>query len=613
MVGLASIIVLGIGAQWLAWRLKLPSILLLLLSGFVAGPVTGLVDPDRLLGQSLFPVVSISVGIILFEGGLTLRLPEVMGMRRVVIRLITIGALITWVIGTLAAYFIIDVALDLALLIGAIFVVTGPTVVIPLLKHVRVNAPTGPVLRWEGILIDPVGATLAVLVFEVILIDQAGELSPALILVGILRVLLVGGLIGFVSARLLIEVIRRRWVPEFLHNALTLMVIVAAFTLSNELQVESGLLTTTLMGVVLANQRTIEVKRLSHFNEEIGILLLSSLFVLLAARLDLDSLSSIGVRALAFFGVLVFIARPLSVYVSTWRSQLTWRERLFLAWLAPRGIVAVAVTSLFALELAEHGNPEAERMVPLTFLVVIGTVLIYGLTAGPLASRLGLVLPEPHGFLIVGAHDWARTLAARLRETGRDVLLIDTNWSNVNAAKLDGLPAVYASVLSDHALDEIDLSRMGNLLALTRNDEVNALAALRFAEIFGRENIYQLPLQAEESRKSISTAQHGRCLFSSKATFPYLVHRFNSGAVIKKVKLTQEFAYRDFLALYGDGIVPLFLVHESGEVSVFTTDTALTPRAGQTLLALVDPLPDEAATLPDAVPSAASETPLSHL
>ncbi|MBN1565428.1 MAG: cation:proton antiporter, partial [Anaerolineae bacterium] len=381
LVNLASIVVLGIGAQWIAWRLQLPSILLLLLAGFIAGPVTGFLDPDHLLGETLFPVVSISVGIILFEGGLTLQRGEIEGVREVVFRLVSVGAVVTWILSTLGAYVIIGLDFDMALLVGAIFIVSGPTVVIPLLNHVRPSGKVGSILKWEGIWIDPVGATIAVLVFEVILAEQLEGNGTATILTGLLRTVMVGAAIGVPAAIFMIQVFKRYWVPEHLQNPVAIMMIVGAFALSNELQAEAGLLTTTLMGVILANQKQISVKHLSQFKEDIGVLLLSGLFIILSARIELESLSNLSARAVAFLALLIVVVRPLGVYLSTIGSTLSWQERVFMAWIAPRGIVAVAVASLFALELHEAGSANYEMLVPLTFLVVVGTVAIYGLTA----------------------------------------------------------------------------------------------------------------------------------------------------------------------------------------------------------------------------------------
>lgn len=597
LVSLASIVVLGIGSQWLAWRLHLPSILLLLLAGFAAGPLTGLVDPDKLLGDTLFPVVSVSVGIILFEGGLTLRLDEIAGVRRVIFRLISVGMIVTWIVDVFGAYVIVGMDFELAMLIGAIFVVSGPTVVVPLLNFVRPRGQVGSILKWEGILIDPVGATLAVLVFEVLLTEQIEGTATSAIITGIVRTLVVGGGIGTIAALLMIPLFRRYWVPEHLQNPVAVMFIVGAFALSNELQTEAGLLTTTVMGIILANQKAVSVSHISQFKEDLGVLLLSSLFIILAARLELESLSNISFQALIYLGLLIFVGRPLAVFLSTTGSKLTWQERVFLAWLAPRGIVAVSVASLFALELGETGYEGADQLVPLTFLIVVGTVATYGLTASRVARWLGLAQADPQGVVILGAHSWARKIAAALSNTGLPVVLLDSNWTNINRAKAMELHAEYHNVLSEGLIDELELSNKGYMLALTSNDEVNSLATLRFGEIFDKNNVYQLTLQnTDVTRKEEVMLKHslcGRCLFDTPITHAYLSERFARGAEVAVVELSDECDYAAFREHYGKvTTVSLFRVSREGKLSIFSVDETITPQAGDTVIAIVNPVPE---------------------
>lgn len=595
LVSIAAIIVLGIGAQWLAWRLRLPAILLLLLAGFFAGPITGVVNPDELLGDSLFPIVSLAVGIILFEGGLTLKLDELRNMRKVVFLLISVGALITWTVGTLAAYWIVGMSFRLSLIVGAIFIVTGPTVVLPLLRQVRPRGQVATVLKWEGILIDPIGATVAILVLEGVMATESGDTPLHLLFVGVSETMAAGAVVGLIAGFIMVQALKRFWIPDYLQNPISLMFVVAAFALADELRPEAGLLATTIMGIYLANQHVVSIKHIVQFKEDLGILLLSSLFIVLAARLETGTLSNLGLRGLGFLAALMLVGRPLAVFVSTRGSSLSWNERTFMAMLAPRGIVAVSVASLFALELHEVNYAGYEQIVPLTFLVVVGTVTIYGLSAGRLARLLKLSQPQANGILIVGAQDWACEMAKALMEGDccDDVLLVDSNWDKVSAAKLDGLPVIYASILSEAALNEIDTSRTGRLLALTSNDEVNSLAALRFTDMFERANVFQLPLQnAEKRRQDVSLERHlvGRSLFGSTITYTYLQRRFEQGAVVKIVKLTKAFPYEAFHRYYGTTAVPLFLVEESGKLTVLTADNGVTPRVGQTLIALVDPV-----------------------
>jgi len=591
LLGLASIIILGIVAQWLAWRLHLPSILLLLIFGFIAGPVTGFLDTDAIFGDLLLPIVSLSVAVILLEGGLNLRISELRRVGGVVGRLITIGTLVTWAIGSAAAYFILDLDFALSVLLGAILVVTGPTVILPLLRHLRPSGAVGPILKWEGITIDPIGAILAVLVFGAII---AGEPQDATVLVigNLLLTVTVGGIIGALGAVIVVLMLRSYLIPDFLHSAVTLTMAVGAFVASNLLQADSGLLAVTLMGIILANQKTVGVRHIIEFKENLRVLLISFLFILLAASLDMDSFSLIGWNSLWFLVVLMLVARPLAVFLSTLKSGLSWRERLFLAWLAPRGIVAAAVASVFAFRLLEAGYPQAELLVPVTFIVIAGTVAIYGLSASPLARRLKVAQPNPQGVMIIGAHSWARAIATSLNEEGYKVLVVDANWANISAARLDWLPTFYASVLSQYTLDEIDLGGMGRLLALTSDNEFNSLAVLQYAGIFGRGEVYQLASESDDTapQKAVSEHLKGRLLFSPDMTYRQLARRFAAEGVIKVTALTKEFDWEAFIQRYGGTAVPLFVADPGGKLTVFTADNPPKPRPGQKLISLISPV-----------------------
>jgi len=591
LLGLASIIILGIVAQWLAWRLHLPSILLLLIFGFVAGPVTGFLDTDAIFGDLLLPIVSLSVAIILLEGGLNLRISELRRVGGVVGRLITVGTLVTWIIGTAAAYFILDLDFALSVLLGAILVVTGPTVILPLLRHLRPSGAVGPILKWEGITIDPIGAILAVLVFGVIIAGEPQE-ATAMVIGNLLLTVTVGGIIGALGAVIVVLMLRSYLIPDFLHSAVTLTMAVGAFVASNILQADSGLLAVTLMGIILANQKTVGVRHIIEFKENLRVLLISFLFILLAASLDMDSFSLIGWNSLWFLAALMLLARPLAVFLSTLKSDLSWRERLFLAWLAPRGIVAAAVASVFAFRLLESGHAQAELLVPVTFIVIAGTVAIYGLSASPLARWLKVAQPNPQGVMIIGAHSWARAIATSLKEEGYKVLVVDANWANISAARLDGLPTFYASVLSQYTLDEIDLGGMGHLLALTSDNEFNSLAILQYAGIFGRGEVYQLASESDDTapQKSVSEHLKGRLLFSPDMTYRQLARRFAADGVIKVTALTKEFDWDAFMERYGGTAVPLFVADPGGKLTVFTIDNPPKPHPGQKLISLISPV-----------------------
>jgi NhaP-type Na+/H+ or K+/H+ antiporter len=488
---LAVIVCVGMAAQWVAWRSQIPSIILLLVSGLLLGPVFGVIDPDALLGGTLFPIVSLSVALILFEGGLDLPPRELRSTGTVVRRLISIGAVLTFLVAAWGAQQLFDISRGAAAVLAAVLIVTGPTVVGPLLRFVRPSGRTGPMLRAEGILIDPIGATASLIAFEAALTEKPGEaVTTVLAVIGL--TLLAGIGIGFALAWVVDHALRRFLIPDHLANPITLAIVVGGFVASNEVQEEAGLLAVTVMGIWLARRDSAAVRQLLEFNESLRTLLISALFILLAARIETDQLRDVIVPSLAFLALLVFVARPLTVIVSTIRTSLSWRERVFLMAMAPRGIVAAAVSAIFALRLEEEGVRGAEVIVPVVFLVIIGTIVVYGFSAGPLARKLGLAEARANGVLIVGAHPTARGLSKALNDLDVKAMLVDTDPYNVTRSVALGLPARRLSVLTEEATHELDLRGIGRMLAMTPNDEVNALASSRFARVFGRRETFQL-------------------------------------------------------------------------------------------------------------------------
>ena len=606
LLTIAAVVVLGIGAQWLAWRTKFPSILLLLGFGFLAGPVTGFLPQDALQGEWLFPFVSLAVGIILFEGGLTLRFDEFKEVGRAVVNLITIGVLVTGVLGALGAHYLAGFTWEVAVVLGALLTVTGPTVVLPLLRHVRPAGRVGTIAKWEGITIDPIGAILAVLVLEaVILIHEPAEAAGAhstvwgAIATGLAYEVVVGVGVGALSAGLLIVLLQRRLVPDWLQNPVALMVVIAAFAVSNSLKEEAGLLEATLLGIIMANQKYVSVRRIVEFKEDLRVLLISLLFIVLSARLDPSAFEiMLAPGPLLFLALLMLAVRPLAVAASSWKTGLTWKEQAFLAWLAPRGIVAAAVASLFSFRLAEFFPADAERIVPVVFLVIVGTVAVYGLTISPLARWLGLALPDPQGILFIGAQGWVRRVAAALQDLGVRVLLIDANSRNVRQSRKAGLVAQRANILAEGVIDDIDLSGIGRLLAVTPNDEVNSLAALHFGEVFESDEVFQLPTRADGPRNaSTEIPRHlrGRPLFGTDATYTSLDERFDAGARVHVVRLSEALTLPALLAEHDDeaALTPLFIVRGE-KVRVFAEDAEITPQPGDALVLLADrPLDDE--------------------
>ncbi len=603
-LSIALILVVGVLAQWVSWRARLPSILLLLLAGLVAGPVMRMwvpgsplaIDPDSLFGDLLMPLVGISVGLILYEGGLTLSFKEIRTVRRTVVLLVSAGALVTWAIAGLSASLLLDMPLPLAVLLGAILVVTGPTVIGPLLAHIRPAGAVGPILKWEGIVIDPIGVTLAVLVFEAVRLGSVDQAAPAIAL-NIVRTIIVGGGFGAIAAFVLLQLMSRFLIPDFLKNPFSLMLVVATFVGSNQLQTESGLLATTVMGVVLANQTRADVRHILEFKENLRVLLISALFIVLGARLDFSAMQDLNWFAVAgFVVVLIVIARPACVAVSTIGSGLNIREKVFLALMAPRGIVAAAGAAIFSLALEnEVANNNlvldgVSKLVPVTFAVIVATVTFYGLVAPILARRLGVSDENPQGIVLIGASPWVRAVAAKLKDLGVRVLLVDTNRINVRAARMEHLDAWHGSILAEYAMDELDLRGIGRALALTPNDEVNALALQRFAARFDSAGLYTLPLRAGKKDESKGTVHgSGRHLFGADVDLDTIESNYEHGWVIKATTLGNEFTYEDWRVLYGPKAIVLFSVSPTGAVWIAASGQQVPAEIGWTIIGLVNP------------------------
>jgi NhaP-type Na+/H+ or K+/H+ antiporter len=587
LIALSSVVVLGIAAQWLGWRARIPSILLLLIFGIVAGPVTGWIRPDELLGPLLFPVVSLAVAVILFEGGLSLSFKEFRSIGGVALQLVTIGTLVTWVIATLAARLLLGFDWPLALLLGAILVVSGPTVVGPLLRQVRPTGQSAALLKWEGIVIDPIGALLAVLVFQALMSGEGASASE--VALTLVKSVAIGTAAGLVAAFAMVLLIKRDWVPDFLQNPVALMFVVAVYVVSNVLQSESGLFAVTVMGFAMGNQTQISVRHIIEFKENLRVMLIAAIFILLAAHLKAENLEHLGIGSIAFLLTLILLARPAAVFASTVLSRLSLNEKLFISWVAPRGIVAAAIASIFALRLEEIGYPRADELVSITFLVIIGTVAIYGLTARLLAQRLGLAKAHPEGVLFLGGHFWVRQIAKVLHDEGFAVMLVDNNRRNVGLARMEGVPAFYANVFAENVLDQVEIGGIGKLLALTTNDDANSLAAMHFAHVFGRSQIFQLAPEEDATAHEVSRHLRGRFAFGEGMTHSRITQMFWDDAVVKKTSLSKEFDFEALKAHYKGEIVPLFLITENGQLQVFAADAKLNPQPGQTVVSLVMP------------------------
>ena len=586
LIGIIGVLGFGIGAQWLAWRLRSPAILFLLLFGFIAGPITGIVKPDQLFGNSFHPFISLAVSIILFEGGMTLRFSELKRIGNPVRNLVTLGVLITWILGTWASYKILGLSFSLACVLGAILVVTGPTVIMPMLRQLRLSSNLASTLKWEAMINDPTGILLAVLVFEVVLAGSFQE-SAVVVVSIILKTVFLGAVLGVFAGLLVAFLIRKHWVPDYLQNVVTLALVTTTAGFANILQPESGLFAATIMGIVLANQKKVSVQRIMEFKENLRVLLISVLFIILAARMKMESLSTVNVSTLTFFVFMVIIARPVAVFLSTLGSELSWREKCFLSWMAPRGIVAAAAASIFALSLEVAGYPEAEKLLTLTFLMIIGTVLLYGITTPLLAYFLKVGQANPHGVLILGAQPWVQELALLLKNMNCNPLLVDTNDVHIRQARRKGLRAVSGNIFSEDFIDQMDFGSIGHFLGMLPNDETNALAGSYFSKIVGGENVYQLPYAKDDmDRKPFFYKPDTKFLFGETFTYEYLDHLFNRNGNLRVMEAPEGYDLNSFRKQYRNHATLLFIVDSHSKLKITETDQAPTVHEGDRLIYL---------------------------
>lgn len=585
---LAMIAVVALTSQWMAWYTKVPAILFLLIAGILLGPGFSVLEPDVIFGDLLFPLISLSVAVILFEGSLTLRFEELKKLGTVVHRLVTLGALASWLVVSVAVHYLFDANWGISILLGAITVVTGPTVIVPLLRTVRPNAKVAGILRWEGIVIDPIGALFAVVVFEFIVTASEGHAITHSVWL-FCRVIFWGLCLGGAGGYILGVILRKRLLPEYLLNLATLTFVFAVFTGANALAHESGLLAVTVMGMWLANTRGIHIEEILNFKENLTIVLISGLFILLAARIDPEQMLSLGMPVLLLLLVLQFVARPLSVWVSTIKTSLNWRERALLAWIAPRGIVAAAVSAIFALRLEDAGVAQAELLVPITFSIIIGTVLLQSLTARAVAKGLGVAESAPTGYLIIGANNVARTIAKTLRDLDFQVLVTDSSWDNIRAARMDGLDTFFGNPVSEYADRKLELVGIGRLLCLSPQRDLNVIASMRYRSEFGKEELYTLKSSSDNystEKHQISANHRGHTLFNDDITYGKLAGLLSRGAEVRKTKLTAEFGLEQYLAQGEGQITPLFALTPKGRLHIFVQGGTLKLEPGWTLVSL---------------------------
>lgn len=586
MIELASLIILGILAQWVAWKLKIPAILPLILIGLFVGPVSTLFTKDgtKLLepiyngeqgifpGESLFYFVSLAIAVILFEGGLTLRKKDVSTIGPVILKLITLAVAVTFVGSGIAAHLIFGLTWQISFLFAALVIVTGPTVIAPILRNIPLKKDISSILRWEGILIDPIGALVAVLAYEFIRIEDGNDYTVrALLEFG--KIVLFGCTFGYAFAHALVYSIKKDFIPHYLLNVFTLAVVIGVFVLADTFAHESGLLAVVIMGMVMGNINLPNLKELLYFKESLSILLVSILFILLAANMQLGEMMLVfNKEAAILFAVVVFGLRPLGVFLSTIRSGLNVREKIFISWVGPRGIVAAGIASLFGLKLARQGVEGAEYITPLVFLIVLGTVLLNATTARFVAKMLGVFLKNAQGILIIGASSISRLIGKYLQENKRHVVLIDSNPDNVRKSNEMGLEAIEESVYSDDLLNNIELNDIGYLMAMTGNSDINKTAITKFGKQFGENGSFRL-ISSDEMNDPENTPPEG--LFSHTDDYLKLAEVARRYGEIREIPLNSKRHYEGLLEITKTDaeIIPLFVKLPEGDLTIIPSNS----------------------------------------
>ncbi|SFC96813.1 cation:proton antiporter [Algibacter pectinivorans] len=585
MLELAGIIILGILAQWVAWKFKIPAILPLILIGLLVGPIaaeflsedgTKWIEPiwngekGLFPGEGLYYFVSLAISIILFEGGLTLKRSEIKTVGPVITKLITLGSAITFFGAGILAYFTFNLSWELSFLFSGLIIVTGPTVITPILRNIPLKKDISTVLKWEGILIDPIGALVAVLMFEFISVGGGGGFTKtALIEFG--KIILFGTSFGFTFAHALAFAINKKLIPHYLLNVVSLSVVLLVFVESEIFAHESGLLAVVVMGMVLGNGRLESIKELLYFKESLSVLLISILFILLSANINIEDLMLLYTwKTVVLFVLVVFVIRPLAVFLSTIGSKLKFNEKLFISWVGPRGIVAAGIASLFGSKLLKEGVPGAEYITPLVFMIVLGTVLLNATTARLFAKVVGVFLNRSEGILIVGASKVSRLIGRYLEDNGRHVVLIDSNQSNIQKAQNKGLEAINTDIYSDSLGDNIELNDVGFLMSLTASADINKYAIDKFSDQFGENGSFRL-ISDEEMQNPENNPKEG--LFSHTDDFILLNEVARKYPEIHEIEINDRAHYDSLIETINNesDMIPLLVKDKKGVLEIISS------------------------------------------
>ncbi|MFD1019982.1 cation:proton antiporter [Thalassobacillus hwangdonensis] len=582
---------LGIGSQWVAWRYRLPAIVIMSIAGLLAGPILGFFNPEQDFGDLYKPIISMAVAIILFEGSLNLNFKEIKGLGRPVFRIVTLGAFISWILGSLAAHYVAGLSWPVAFVIGGLFIVTGPTVILPLLRQAKLKPRPAKILKWEGIIVDPIGALLAVFAYEIIVFLMGTELNPSVLILFFLASAF-AVLLGWACGKGVGWMFEVGYVPEFLKSPFVFVVVIACFTIADEVTHETGLLSVTAMGMTLANMRVSSVAEMRHFKENISLLLISTIFVMLTASLTWDTLMEIfNLEIIGFVLLMLFFVRPLSIWLSTIGTDLRKSEKLLVGWIAPRGIVALAVSSYFAAVLLEEGFEDASILTSLTFALVFFTVVAHGFSIEWLAKKLNLSMEGPPGVVITGGSTLSAELGKTFKEIDVPVVIADSSWERLHKVRGVGIKSYHGEILSEQTDYHLDLTPYEYLIAATEYDSYNALVCTTFIPEFGRNNLYQLSLQNRQG-DDLGDMGHtigGRILFNEAATWESLNQKIENGYVFRKTNITAQYTFKDHEKNMDEETILLFVKKPSNKLQFFTTEMSPRVEEGDIIVSLMPP------------------------
>lgn len=572
---IALIIILAFGAQWFGWKLKVPVIVLLSMFGVIFGPILNLVRPKEVFGDLLPIFIELSVAIILFEGGMTLKIQEFKLQSKGLIRLFSVAVIFNWLFGAALSYYFVNLSWQISLLVSGILIVTGPTVILPALREAKLVKRVSSYLKWEGIINDPIGAILAVLVLQFHL-----HRNSEFIIFAILKILFIALTVAWITRYLLIIASQRALFPEFLKIPFIIGAVIGLFIISELFQKGSGLLTSTLLGLSIGNINLSSIKDLRRFSESLTVFIVSIIFIILSAGIDLNVWKELSWQHYFLIFSFGFLIRPVSIYLSTFKTGMSFRERILIGIYGPRGIVAASVAGVSSEILIQNNVNEAKIIVPIIFSVILLTVTFHGLLLRPLARKLKLINTGDNGIIIVGATEWSIALANEIKKLNIPIMVTDTSWYQLAQARHEGIETYFGQIIEDRDISGPDLSEYNYLFAFTEDDHYNALVCERLGHEFGHDHVYKLPVIEKEYSLNNKKSKNNFDVKaeSNEALYENMMQKKHYGWRFKSLKLSETNTFSDFLASKDlNEYIILLVIRSNNRVLLYSQDSYKEP------------------------------------